>query len=76
MNKITNEIDSKYIYAFEGSYNMVWLITMSHTALRWQWQSVYQTLTLEKPHTLPSLASYGVSIVRNLEKTDHITTAL
>ena len=27
------------------------------------------------PHTLPSQASYGVSFVRILEKTDHVITA-
>ena len=58
-------------------YNMVRFITVSHTALGWQRQNMYQTLTSQQtPHTSPSRASYGMSIVRIWEKTDPILTSL
>ena len=47
-----------------------------HTALQYQWQKVNQVLEAHQtPHTLPSWASYGVSIVKILEKIDHVTMA-
>ena len=49
--------------------------TILHTALRWQWKMIDQTSNSQQtPHTSPSRASKGVSVVRILEKTDRIIT--
>ena len=46
-------------------------------ALWWQWQNVDQTLNWQKtPHTSASQVSYGVSVVRILEKIDCIIKVL
>ena len=46
------------------------------SALQWQWEKINQTLASWKtPHISPSLASYGVSIVRILEKINRVITA-
>ena len=47
-----------------------------HTVLYLLWQNINRNLYLHQTtHTSPSRPSYGVSIVRNLEKTDHVITA-
>ena len=56
--------------------NVVRFIKISYAALQWQQQNLYQTLTSQQtPHTSPSRASYGVSIVTIVEKTDRVLTA-
>ena len=56
---------------------MVQFITIWQTALRWQQQNINQTSTSQQtPHTSPSQASYGVSIMRILKKIDCVITAL
>ena len=46
-------------------------------ALQWQEQNLNQTSNSQQPpHTSPSWASYGVSIVRILEKIDRVLMAL
>ena len=46
------------------------------TSLQWQNQSIYQSWSSQKtPHTSPLQASYGVSIVRILDKIHSITMA-
>ena len=60
----------------ECCYNMVQLITISESGLGWPQRNVNQTsISQQTPHTSPSRTSYGVSIVRILEKTDHVITA-
>ena len=57
----------EYCYnTVECRYNAVQIITILHTALRWQQQNVNQTSN--------SRASYGVSIMRILEKVDRVIT--
>ena len=61
----------------ECRYNMAQFITILYMALRWQQQKVNQTSNSQQtPHTSPSRASYGVSIMRIVEKIDCIITAL
>ena len=46
-------------------------------ALRWQQQNLNETShSQQPPHTSPSRASYGVSILRIMKKIDHVITAL
>ena len=64
-------------YTVEGRCNAIQLITILFMALRWQEQNLNQTSNSQQtPHTSPSRASYGVSIVRILEKIDLVITAL
>ena len=57
-------------HTVECHYNVVKFVTISHSALRWQWQSISETLDTQKtPHTSPSRA-------RILEKIDRVITAL
>ena len=57
-------------------YNAVQFITILHTALRWQQQNVNQTSkSQETPHTSPWRASYEVSIMRIVKKTNRVITA-
>ena len=59
----------------ECRYNAVQFITLLATALYRQQQNLSQTSNSPKtPHTSPSRASYGVSVVI-LKKTDHVITA-
>ena len=52
------------------------LHTILHTALQWQQQNVNEiSKSQQTPHTSPSQASYGVSIMRVFEKIDRIITA-
>ena len=56
--------------------NTIQFFMVLHTALRWQWQNVDETSNSQQtPHTSPSRASYGVSVVRILEKIERIITA-
>ena len=56
---------------------MVQFFAVLHTALRWQWQNVDETLnSLQTPHSSPSWVSNGMSVVRILEEIDRIITAL
>ena len=58
----------------ECCYNTVQFIMILHVTLRWQ--NVNQILISKQTlYTSHSQASYGVSIVRIWEKTDHIITA-
>ena len=51
--------------------NAVNFITILPSALRWQQQKLNQTCNRQQtPHTSPTRASYGVSIVRNWETID------
>ena len=65
------------MYTVECRYNVVQFITILPSALWWQQQNVNQTPNSRQqtPHTSPSRASYGVSIVRILEKIDRLITA-
>ena len=57
-------------------YNAVQFITILHTTLRLQWQKVNQILKSQQtPHNSPLRASYGVPIVRILEKIYRVITA-
>ena len=62
------------MYTVKRSYNAVQFSTILHTALRQQWQNVNQIL---EPQNTPHISrvSYEVSIVRILEKIDHVITA-
>ena len=63
-------------YTVECRYNAVQFITILPPALRWQEQNVNQTSKSQHtPHTSPSRASYGVSIVRIWEKINRVITA-
>ena len=54
-------------------YNAVQFIAILHTALRYQWQKVNQILLSQQTsHISPSQASYGMSIVRIVEKIDRV----
>ena len=57
-------------------YNAVQFITILHTALRRQQQNVNQTSDSQQtPHTSPSRASNGVSIMWILKKIDRVIMA-
>ena len=57
-------------------YNAARFITILTTALLWHQHNLNQSSNSQPtPHTSPSLASYGVSIMRILKKTDRIITA-
>ena len=63
-------------YTVKCRYNAVQFIKILPSTLRWQWQNVNQTSNLQQtPHTSPSRASYGVSIVRIWEKIDRVIVA-
>ena len=48
-----------------------------HSSKKWQQQNINQILNSQKtPHSSPLWASYGVSLVRILEKIDSVITAL
>ena len=65
-----------HLNAVECRHNVVQFITILHTALRWQQENVNQTSNSQQtPHTSPSWASYGVSIMRKLKKIDRVITA-
>ena len=54
-------------------YNAIQFIMISFMAPWWEEQNLNQISNSQQtPHTSPSRASYGVSIVRILEKTDHV----
>ena len=60
----------------ECHFNMVHFITKSFVALQWEQQNWNQSSNSQQtPHTLSSWASYGLSIVRIMEKIDHVITA-
>ena len=60
----------------ECRYNVVRFITILHVALWWQKQDVYLNLISQQtPHTSPSRASCGVSIMRILGKIDRVIMA-
>ena len=68
--------DKPLICTAKCHYNAVQLITILFTVLWWQ-QNLNQTSNSQQtPHTSPSRASYGESIVRICEKIDCIITAL
>ena len=57
-------------------YNTVNYFMILHIILQTQQQNINQTLNSQKiPHTSPSWARYGVSIIRILEKFDRVITA-
>ena len=56
--------------------DMVQFIMILPPALWWQQQNIYQTSKSQQtPHTLPSLASYGVSFARIRDKIDRVIMA-
>ena len=56
---------------YQSEYNAIF-----HAALYWLLQDINPSLSSQKTlHSSPSRVSYGVSIVRILEKTDHVITA-
>ena len=60
-------------------YNMVQYNTILHIALQWLGQNIMinQNLNSQKtPHTLPWRASYGMSIVRKMDKINYVITVL
>ena len=60
----------------EYHHNAVQFITILHMTLWWQQQNIYHTSNSQQtPHTSPSQASYGVSIVRFFKKIDCDITA-
>ena len=60
----------------ECRYNAVQFITILQTAVRWQQHNVNQISNSQQtPHTSPSRASYGVSIMRILKKINRAITA-
>ena len=62
-------IEDANTVAIQCHYNAVQFIMILQTVLQWQQQNVNQTLNSQQtPHTSPSRASYGVSIMRNLKK--------
>ena len=64
-------------YRVQCCYKAFQFFTILHTALRWPRQNVDATLnSLKTPHTAPSWVRYGVSVVRIMEKIDHIFMAL
>ena len=57
-------------------YNTVYFIMMLHATLQRQQQNINQILNSQKtPHTSPSRASYGVSVVWIWETIDRVITA-
>ena len=57
-------------------YNAVQFITILHRILQWQQQNIYHISNSQQtPHTSPSRASYGVSIMIILKKIDRVITA-
>ena len=65
-----------FLNTVECRYNTVQLLMIPFMALRWQEQNLYQTSNSQQtPLGSPSRASYGVSIVRILEKIDRVLTA-
>ena len=64
------------LHTVECRYNAVQFITLLTTALRRQQQNLNQTSNSQQtPHTSPSWASYGASIVRILKKIDRVIMA-
>ena len=58
------------------SYSAVPFITIWHAALQCQQQNMNQTWSSQQtPHSSPSRASYGVSVVGILRKIDRVITA-
>ena len=54
-------------------YNTVEYIMLFYTALQWMMQNIHQSSYSHKtPHITPSRASYGVYIVRILERIDRV----
>ena len=61
----------------ECRFNAVQFITIVPMSLSWQQQNLHQISNSQHtPHTSPSQASYGVSVVRILKKIDRVITAL
>ena len=58
-------------------YNAVQFIVIFHTALQWHQQNINLTRNSQQtPHSSPVKSSYGMSVVRKLEKIDCVITAL
>ena len=56
--------------------NVVEQIMILHTEMQWKEQNINQILNSQMaPHSSPSQASYGVSIVRILEEIDCVMMA-
>ena len=65
-----------YIYTVKCRYNAVQFIMILHTGLWKQRQKVNQILESQQTsHISPSRASYGVSLVKIVDKIDHVITA-
>ena len=61
------------VYIQSGGVNAVQYDMILHTALLWLKYYIGQSVNSQQtPHTLPSRASYGVSIVRIWEKIDRV----
>ena len=61
----------------EWHYNAVQHKMIFHTSLHWLTSNINKSLESQKKlHTSSSQASYGMSIVRNLEKINHVLMAL
>ena len=66
----------QHIYTVECHYNTVQFITILHPTPQWQQQKINQISNSQHTsHTLPSQASYGVSIMRILKKIDCVIMA-
>ena len=64
-HQIYQAVKEQFMGTVECRYNTVHFITILPSALRWQQQNINQTSKSQQtPHTSPSPASYGMSIVR------------
>ena len=68
--------EQKYTRTIECRYNAVWYSIILHTVLQQPRQKINQNLhSQQAPYISPVRARYGVSVVRNLGKTDRVITA-
>ena len=65
-----------YQYTVQCHHNSVQFIAILHMALWWQQKCINETSNSQQtPHTAPSRASYGASIMRILKKIDRVIMA-